>query len=131
MKEPVWLLQSAVLAAHNMMIARFGGADGIRDSGLFDSALDRPANLYHYDNCADLTILAATYASSIIQNHPFVDGNKRTGFIAAYMFLDLNGLTLEADEISATTMTLALAASEIDETEYAEWIDKHTRSTVA
>ncbi len=122
MKEPIWLIKSAVLAVHNMMISRFGGTDGIRDEGLFESALARPANIYYYDRHAEITQLAAAYAGGIIQNHPFVDGNKRTGFMAAYIFLDLNGSTLIADEVSATAMTLSLAASEIDETDYGRWL---------
>lgn len=105
-----------------MMIDRFGGTDGIRDEGLFESALARPAKLHHYDHHAEITQLAAAYAGGIIQNHPFVDGNKRTGFMAAYMFLDLNGWTLVADEVSATAMTLSLAASEIDENDYGRWL---------
>ena len=126
MTEPVWLLKPAVVAVHNMMIARFGGADGIRDDGLIESALARPANIYLYNDCSDLSKLAAAYAGGIIQNHPFVDGNKRTGFIAAYMFLDLNGTTLQADEISAAAMTLSFAASDIDEDEYANWLAQNT-----
>ena len=122
MTEPVWLLKPAVLAVHSMMIARFGGSEGLRDEGLLDSALTRPLNLYHYEGCTELPRLAASYAAGIIQNHPFVDGNKRTGFIAAYMFLDLNGMTLQADEVSATAMTLSLASSEIDEADYAVWL---------
>ena len=122
MTEPVWLLKPAVLAVHSMMIARFGGSEGLRDKGLLDSALARPLNLHHYENCTELPRLAASYAAGIIQNHPFVDGNKRTGFIAAYMFLDLNGMTLQADEVSATAMTLSLASSEIDEADYAVWL---------
>ena len=105
-----------------MLIARFGGTDGIRDKGLLESALARPANIFHYDSHTEITKLAAAYAGGIIQNHPFVDGNKRTGFIAAYMFLDLNGSTLIADEVSATAMTLSLAASEIDENDYGSWL---------
>ena len=105
-----------------MMIARFGGTDGIRDEGLLESALARPANIYHYDHHAQITQLAAAYAGGIIQNHPFVDGNKRTGFMAAYMFLDLNGSTLIADEVSAAAMTSSLAASEIDENDYGIWL---------
>ena len=112
-----------------MMIARFGGADGIRDEGLVDSDLDQPANIYHYDHCTDVSQLAAAYAAGIIQNHPFVDGNKRTGFIAAYMFLDLNGAKLHADEVTATAMTLSLAASEIDEKNYASWLAENIRTT--
>lgn len=122
MTEPVWLLKPAVLAVHNMVIARFGGPEGLRHEGLLDSALARPLNLHHYEGCTELPRLAASYAAGIIQNHPFVDGNKRTGFIAAYMFLDLNGMTLQADEVSATAMTLSLASSEINEAEYAVWL---------
>ena len=125
MTEPFWLSPSAVLAVHDRMIARFGGSEGIRDKGLLDSALARPQNLYHYETCRDLPRLAAAYAAGLIQNHPFVDGNKRSGFIAAYMFLDLNGATLRADEVSATSMTLSLAASELDELAYAQWISEN------
>jgi len=129
MKEPVWLLKSAVIAAHSMMIARFGGLDGIRDEGLIDSALARPAHFYHYDHCTEVSRLAAAYAAGVIQNHPFVDGNKRTGFISAFMFLDLNGGELHADEVAATAMTLSLAASEIDEREYAHWLAENIGAT--
>ena len=129
MKEPVWLLKSAVIAAHSMMIARFGGLDGIRDEGLIDSALARPAHFYHYDHCTEVSQLAVAYAAGIIQNHPFVDGNKRTGFITAFMFLDLNGVKLHADEVAATAMTLSLAASEIDEREYANWLAENIGTT--
>ena len=125
MKEPVWLIKSAVLAVHNMMIARFGGADGIRDEGLLDSALARPVNIYHHDRDAEITQLAAAYAGGIMRNHSFVDGNKRTGFMAAYIFLDLKGSKLVADEVSATAMTLALAASEIDEKAYGLWLKEN------
>lgn len=129
MTEPVWLLKAAILAVHNMMITRFGGSEGLRDDGLLTSALARPVNLYNYENCAELPRLAASYATSIIQNHPFVDGNKRTGFIAAYMFLDLNGMPIQADEVSATTMTLSLASSEIDEGNYAAWLAQNCSSS--
>ena len=122
MKKPAWLLKPAVLAVHSMMIARFGGADGVRDEGLLDSALARPVHIFHYDDTTDVAALAAAYAAGLIQNHPFVDGNKRMGFMAAYMFLDLNGASLGADEVSATAMTLSLAASEIEERDYANWI---------
>ena len=105
-----------------MMIARFGGSDGIRDEGLFESAMARPNNIYHNDNNAQITQLTATHAGGIIQNQPFVDGDKRTGFMAAYMFLDINGSTLIADEVSATAMTLSLAASEIDENDFGIWL---------
>ena len=125
MTEPIWLLEPAIVAAHNMLIARFGGSEGLRDEGLLASALARPINLYNYENCTDLPRLAASYAAGIIENHPFVDGNKRTGFIAAYVFLDLNGMPLQADEVSATAMTLALASSDIAEGDYAVWLARH------
>ena len=125
MTEPAWLSCSAVLAVHHMMIARFGGSEGLRDEGLLDSALARPQNLYHHENCKDLSRLAAAYAAGLIQNHPFVDGNKRSGFIAAYMFLDLNGATLREDEVTATSMTRSLAASELGELAYAQWISEN------
>jgi len=124
--EPIWLLKSAVLAVHNQMLVEFGGAEGVRDEGLLDSALGRPQNLFHYEERVDLARLAAAYAAGIIRNHPFVDGNKRTGFMAAYIFLDRNGSTLTADEVSATTMTLSLASSELDEEAYATWLGEHT-----
>lgn len=128
MTEPVWLLKPAVLAVHDMMIVRFGGAAGLRDEGLLDSALGRPRNRYRYEEDSPvLPSLAASYAAALLQNHPFVDSNKRTGFIAAYMFLDLNIMTLRADEASATTMTLALASSEIDEAAYATWLADNSR----
>ncbi|MFK7958578.1 MAG: type II toxin-antitoxin system death-on-curing family toxin [Lysobacterales bacterium] len=125
MNEPVWLLKPAVIAAHGMLIDRFGGLDGIRDEGLVDSALARPAHYYQYKNCTQVPQLAAAYAAGIIRNHPFVDGNKRTGFITAYMFLDLNGFALRADELSATEMTQSLAASIVSEKEYANWLEKN------
>lgn len=90
MKEPVWLLKPAVIAVHGMLIARFGAADGIRDDGLLDSALGQPVNVYHCDDSTDVAALAAAYAAGLIQNHPLVDGNNRTGFVAAYIVLDLN-----------------------------------------
>lgn len=127
MKEPAWLLKPAVIAVHGMLIARFGGADGIRDDGLLDSALTRPVNIYHHDDTTDIAALAAAYAAGLIQNHPFVDGNKRIGFMAAYMFLDLNGATLTASEVSATAMTMSLAASEIEESDYARWLASNIR----
>ena len=98
------------------------GTVGIRDEGPLDSALARPINIYYNGRDAGIAQLAAAYAGGIIQNHPFVDGNKRTGFMAAYIFLDQNGSTLVADEVSATAMTLSLVASEIDEKAYGLWL---------
>ena len=128
MTEPSWLLKPAILAVHTMAIVRFGGVAGLRDEGLLDSALVRPRNRYHYEDVTERPRLAASYAAGILHNHPFVDGNKRTGFVAAYMFLHLNGMTLRADEASAATMTVALASSEIDEAAYAAWLADNSRA---
>jgi death-on-curing protein len=126
-RAPLWLQKQAVLAIQQTLLADFGGAPGLRDEGLLDSALDRARNLHGYGK-PDLAALAAAYAAGIVANHPFIDGNKRTGFLAAYIFLDRNGLDLTASEAEATAMTLALAAGEITETVFADWLRRNVRS---
>jgi death-on-curing protein len=121
-REPNWVSRTIVLLSHNEALARDGGAAGVRDMGLLESALARPQNLYAYDPDADAAALAAAYAFGIVRNHPFVDGNKRTGFLVAVFFLELNGMRFIANEVDATVQTLALAASEIDEAEFAAWL---------
>jgi death-on-curing protein len=121
MNEPVWITKEECHAIHHELIARFGGLGGIRDEGLLDSALARPQQLYHY-NQPTLAEMAASYAEGIVKNHPFLDGNKRSGFVAAALFLESNGLQLIAPEEEAVFRTLALAAGEIAATEYAEWL---------
>ncbi|OFW38865.1 MAG: death-on-curing protein [Acidobacteria bacterium RIFCSPLOWO2_12_FULL_67_14b] len=121
MKAPVWLLREAVLATHERLLSEFGGAAGIRDQGLLDSALARPVNLYDYGK-PTIFELAAAYAFGVVKNHPFVDGNKRTGFTIAVMFLERNGEAFTASEVDATVQTLALAASELGEPGYADWL---------
>lgn len=129
MNAPVWLLREAVLAVHEQLLADFGGGSGIRDVGLLDSALGRPENRFAYAETS-LAELAAAYAFGIVKNHPFVDGNKRTGFTAAIMFLELNGGRFEASEADAVVRTLALAAGAMTESEYAAWLDENSsRST--
>jgi len=120
-KAPVWLLREAVLATHERLLSEFGGAAGIRDQGLLDSALARPVNLYDYGK-PTIFELAAAYAFGVVKNHPFVDGNKRTGFTIAVMFLERNGEAFTASEVDATVQTLALAASELGEPGYADWL---------
>jgi death-on-curing protein len=127
MSAPTWLLQSAISAVHDAQIAEHGGADGLRDEGALASALARPVNLHAYGE-SDFFRLAAAYAFGIVRNHPFVDGNKRTAFLAAYVFLSINGHELEADEVSAATATLALAADEIGEDEFGAWLRANTRT---
>lgn len=121
MKEPVWLNREIILAIQGELLSRFGGLDGIRDSGLLDSALGRPLQRFHYEK-PDLFDLAASYAHGIVKNHPFLDGNKRAGFMAAYTFLGANGQQLQAPEEQAVLQTLALAAGETSAEQYAEWL---------
>ena len=106
---------------HERLLAEHGGAAGIRDPGLLDSALARPRQLHAYGK-PDTCDMAAAYASGIIRNHPFVDGNKRTGFMSAYLFLALNGLQLAAAEVDVVQVVTLLAANEIDEPAFAAWL---------
>jgi len=121
MKEPFWIPRAAILATHEELLARFGGSAGTRDDGLLDSALQRPQNLFAYEG-GDLFALAACYAHGIVKNHPFIDGNKRTGFMTAYIFLEANGKTFQASEEEVVERTLALAAGAIGEGEFAAWL---------
>lgn len=125
MKEPVWLNREDVLAIHDMMLSQHGGLAGVRDEGLLDSALARPKNLFAYGAPMPAK-LAASYAAGIIRNHPFLDGNKRTGFMLAATFLEINGLTFHATEESVVKTTLALAAGKLSEARYAEWLNKNS-----
>jgi death on curing protein len=120
-KEPVWVTREAVLAIHEELLKRFGGAAGVRDEGMLESALHRPVNLFRYAD-PSLHALAAAYAAGVVKNHPFVDGNKRAGFMAAYVFLGINGQQLAAPEEEAVLRTLALAAGELSEDAYAAWL---------
>lgn len=104
-------------------MSRFGGLDGIRDEGLLDSALGRPLQLLNYGT-PTLFDLAACYAHGIVKNHPFLDGNKRAGFMAAYTFLGINGFRLEAPEEQAVLHTLALAAGELDADAFSTWLSQ-------
>lgn len=123
MKEPFWLEESSILIVHGELLNRFGGLDGIRDEGMLDSALNKPLHMFHY---GDPTIfeLAAAYVTILVKNHPFVDGNKRIGFMAAYIFLGINGYHLQAPEEEAVIMTRDLAAGDSSEKAYAEWLEK-------
>lgn len=121
MNGPVWIQKQVILALHSSLISRFGGIRGIRDEGLLESALARPQQLFSYEEPSHCE-LAASYAEGIVKNHPFLDGNKRTGFMAAYTFLAANGLQLAAPEEEAVVQTLALAAGEIGAAEYALWL---------
>jgi len=130
MREPEWVLREVVSAAHEQSLAQFGGLDGVRDEGLLDSALGKPLNLFAYGK-PSLFDLAASYAFGIVKNHPFIDGNKRTGFIVAVVFLELNGYKFQASEVDAAMQTLALAAGDRSEAAFAAWLKTNTRPSAA
>lgn len=127
MKEPRWLDLEAIMVMHDEQLAEHGGAPGVRDLGLLDSALARPRNAWS-NGQEDLVALGALYASALMRNHPFVDGNKRTGFLAAYSFLYVNGLEIVADEAEVIVQCLSLAASEIDDAEFAAWLRENVEA---
>lgn len=124
--EPLWMEMADVLAIHEKMLALFGGMAGLRDNGLLESALARPTHLFHYAQ-PTLPELAAAYAAGVVRNHPFLDGNKRTGFVLAAAFLEINGCEFFAPEVEVVERTLALAARAIEETEYAAWLTANTK----
>jgi death on curing protein len=119
--EPQWLDTTIVLDVHAEQLALFGGADGIRDLGLLESALARPVNKFAYGE-TDLAALAAAYAFGRARNHPFVDGNKRSAFASMIVFLGLNGIDFDVPPEQATAMFLGLAAGEVSEESLARWI---------
>ncbi len=110
---------------HEKLIERFGGLQGIRDEGLLDSALNKPLHVFNYGE-PTLFELAASYAVGIVKNHPFLDGNKRTGFVAAALFIEANGFSFRATEEEAVLQTLALAAGECAEADYAAWLARNS-----
>ena len=121
MSEPKWLGVEAVMVMHDEQLAEHGGMGGVRDPGLLELALARPRNAWGYGQ-GDLIVLATLYASGIMRNYPFIDGNKRAGFLAAYSFLYINGLEIVAGEGEVVVQCLALAASEISEDGFAAWL---------
>lgn len=125
MKKWRWVDKRLLLILHDESLATHGGASGLRDEGLLDSALARPLNLAGHGR-PDIADLAAAYAGGISRNHPFVDGNKRTAFLSVGLFLALNGRRLTASPPDATLMMFALAAGEIDEEDLARWLRSNT-----
>ena len=121
MSEPEWLDIDIDLDVHAEQLALFGGADGVRDRGLIESALGRPRHKFAYGE-SDLAAPAAAYAFGIAKNHPFVDGNKRTAFASMLVFLGLNGIDFDVPPQDATVMIMALAAGEVSEESLARWI---------
>ncbi len=120
------MMRETVLALQERLLAEFGGPSGLRDEGLMESALNRARNRFFYEK-ANLFELAAAYAFGLVRNHPFLDGNKRIGFATAIVFLEVNGAEFHANEADAALQTLALAAHELDERGYAEWLQANSR----
>jgi death-on-curing protein len=121
----VWLSRELILAIHDEQLTEHGGAVGLRDPGLLDSALARPLNRSGYGD-PDSAELAGLYAIAIAKNHPFVDGNKRTAFVALELFLRLNGCRFTVGDAEAVVMTLAMAAGELPDDEFIGWVRLYT-----
>jgi death-on-curing protein len=122
MSDIRWLTRRMVEAFHQESLARFGGASGVRDEGLLESALARPQNRAAYEDDATIFALAADYCFGIVRNHPFVDGNKRAGLLSARVFLALNGHRFEPDEAMTVEMIRGLAAGEVDNDALVKWL---------
>ena len=126
-KEPVWIETRDVLAIHDRLLAVHGGAVGLRDRGLPESALARPRQHHPYADSPEIAELAALYSAGVVRNHPFVDGNKRTGFLIGVLFLELNGFEFNASEEDATQAVTSLAAGTLDEAGYLAWLRETVR----
>ncbi len=116
--EPIWIEEADALALHDRLLALHSGAAGVRDEGLLQSALARARQIFAYDESADVIAMAGAYTVGILKNHPFIDGNKRTGFVAGVLFLELNGCRFTASEPAAAQAIIALAAGGLDEAGY-------------
>ena len=121
----VWIDAQVLLAVHDEQLAEHGGGSGVRDAGLFDSVLARPVNLAAHGE-PDFADLAASYGFGLAKNHPFVDGNKRTAFVAVELFLALNGYQLQANDMDCVMTMLALAAGELEEADFAAWLRQNS-----
>jgi death-on-curing protein len=127
--EPIWILDEIVEAIHKRQLAEHGGAVGIRDAGLLQSALARPKHLLAYaEDEVTLTRIAAAYAFGIVRNHPFVDGNKRTGFVVAMLFLRVNGYAVAASQEAKYQTFLALADGRLDEDGLSAWLESYVQA---
>jgi death on curing protein len=125
--EPSWVEERVALVVHARLLALYGGAPGLRDEGLLQSALARPQQIFSYGESPNLIELAAAYIAGIVRNHPFVDGNKRTGFLVGVLFLETNGVRFTAPEEDATRAILDLAAGVLDEASFTAWLRSHVK----
>lgn len=127
-REPVWIRTESILAVHQAQIAEHGGMPGVRDASLLEATIARPQQLFAYGQPKPgLPALAAAYGYGIIRNHPFIDGNKRTGLIALGIFLAFNGAELLAQPTDMFTIILACASGEFTEEQLVSWIASHSR----
>jgi death-on-curing protein len=125
----VWLSRQLILAIHDEQLAEHGGAIGVRDEGLLDSALARPLNRAGYGD-PDVAELAAVYAIAIARNHPFLDGNKRTAYVALETFLALNGCAFPVSDADAALVTLAMAAGDMEDEAFTDWVRANVHSGI-
>jgi death-on-curing protein len=121
-KEPRWIAEADVLAIHERLLSLYGGAAGLRDEAPLKSAVARARQHYAHDNRATIIGITSVYTSGIVRNHPFVDGNKRTGFVIGVLFLEMNGHRFTASEEDATQAVLAVAAGTLDEAGFTAWM---------
>jgi death on curing protein len=125
--EPRWLTRAMVVALHQESLALFGGHGGLRDEGLLESALARPQNLLAYEPGTDLLRLTVAYGFGLARNHPFMDGNKRIAVLAVAVFLAINGMDFDPEEVDEVRTILYLAAGDVDEDDLAAWIGANTK----
>lgn len=125
-RAPKWLTRRMLDVIHDAQLREHGGAPGVRDGGLLESALARPQQKWAYGDSPDLATLAAAYAFGLAKNHGYIDGNKRVAFMAAYVFLDLNGKVLEASEVEVVSIVERLAAGQLTEPALADWFRTNT-----
>lgn len=125
MKSPIWLDRLIVEAIHFDQLRLHGGLPGLRDDNALESALARPQNRRLYNSTSDLAAVAAAYGYGLVTSHPFADGNKRVGFLAMYVFLGLNGLEIEADEVEVVDLMVAVADGRYSEEKLATWLREH------
>lgn len=126
MTEPYWLTREECLALHDMLLSDYGGLAGVRDENMLDSALAKPRQLFAYGK-PSMAQMAAAYTAGIVKNHPFLDGNKRTGFMLGAGFLERNGFEFHATEVDAVLKTLALAAGALTRAAYAAWLKDNSK----
>ncbi len=125
-REPEWVTVEDALFFHREIIEVFGGSAGVRDQGLLESALARPRAVFAYES-QDMIVLAGAYAYSLTKNHPFVDGNKRIGFVVTRVFLGLNDIAFDPPEAEAVVFVEALAAGSLSQEEFTAWLRRHSK----